>query len=145
MKVLVTGGAGYIGSHVVNLLGKRGDTVVTVDNLVSGYKEAVLYGEFVEQDIADHAKLEKIMEGGDITACLHFAGSLIVPESVTNPYKYYHNNTINSLNLINSCIKHGIDKFIFSSTSTVYGTPSGGTTAPKAILLILSTLTGGAN
>jgi UDP-glucose 4-epimerase len=126
LKVLVTGGAGYIGSHVINLLGQEGHDIVTVDNLSTGRKESILYGELEVFDISDLEKLDSLMKKGQFDACMHFAGSIIVPESVTEPVKYYQNNTVNSLNLINLCIKNKINRFIFSSTAAVYGMGDGG-------------------
>lgn len=119
--ILVTGGAGYIGSHVVKLLGQAGHKVVVYDNLSTGFKQAVTRGELVEGDLADMEKLEEVFAQNDFDGVMHFAGSIVVPESVENPLKYYSNNTLNSLNLIKMCVKHGVENFIFSSTAAVYG------------------------
>jgi UDP-glucose 4-epimerase len=125
MKILVTGGAGYIGSHVVKQLGEETDHQITVlDNLVSGFREAILYGDFIEADLSDFALVEKIIKEGNYDAVIHFAASLVVPESVEKPLKYYLNNTANTANLIKQCVDHGVNKFIFSSTAAVYGEPS---------------------
>lgn len=123
MRVLVAGGAGYIGSHVVKQLGEAGHEVVTYDNLSTGHRWAVLYGELVEADLADAEKLDRTLVQG-FDAVLHFAAHSLVPESVREPLKYYSNNTRNTLELIQGCQRHGIEKFIFSSTAAVYGTPS---------------------
>jgi len=121
MKILITGGAGYIGSHVLNLLGQQGHDIVIIDNLSTGRKEALLYGRHEQVDLENLEAVEEIFKKEGFEACLHFAGSIIVPESVENPLKYYANNTENSLNLITLCKKHGVNKFIFSSTAAIYG------------------------
>ncbi|WP_127717783.1 UDP-glucose 4-epimerase GalE [Halobacteriovorax sp. HLS] len=125
-KILITGGAGYIGSHIVNLIGGTDHEVTIYDNLSTGRKESVLNGDLVVGDLEDISKLEALIIEKKFDACLHFAGSIIVPESVTDPLKYYNNNTQNTLSLINLCIKHGVNKFIFSSTAAVYGMAPGG-------------------
>ncbi|MBC7428224.1 MAG: UDP-glucose 4-epimerase GalE [Bacteriovorax sp.] len=126
MSILVTGGAGYIGSHVVSLLGEAGKDIIIFDNLTTGRKENILFGKLIVGDLSDPAALEKLFTENKINAVLHFAGSIVVPESVENPVLYYKNNTENSLNLVKACIKHGTKKFIFSSTAAVYGMPAGG-------------------
>lgn len=126
MTVLVTGGAGYIGSHVVSLLGEAGKKIVILDNLSTGRKENVLFGTLIEGDLSDHDLVRKVIKEHKIEAVMHFAGSIVVPESVTNPLKYYQNNTDNSFNLIKICVEEGVKKFIFSSTAAVYGMPAGG-------------------
>src|SRR5690606_38456547 len=120
MKLLITGGAGYIGSHVVKALGKENHELIIYDNLSTGNREAVTYGELVVGDLEDTEKLSALFETQKFDAVLHFAGSIVVPESVENPIKYYKNNTLNSLKLIEICQKHGVNKFIFSSTAAVY-------------------------
>jgi UDP-glucose 4-epimerase len=125
-KILVTGGAGYIGSHIVKELGRGGFEVTVYDNLSTGNRAAVTYGELVVGDLEDHAKLNALMALKQFDGVMHFAGSIIVPESVENPLMYYKNNTENSLNLINACIANKIPNFIFSSTAAVYGIPEGG-------------------
>lgn len=126
MKVLVTGGAGYIGSHVTYQLGQKGHEVVVLDNLSTGKKESVLNAELIVGDIGDLALVDKLIKQKGIEAILHFAGNIVVPESVENPLKYYANNTKNSLELIRLAHQNKIDKFIFSSTAAVYGMPESG-------------------
>jgi UDP-glucose 4-epimerase len=126
MSILVTGGAGYIGSHVVSLLGAAGEDIIIFDNLTTGKKENILYGKLIVGDLNDQEAIDKLFSENKIDAVLHFAGSIVVPESVENPTLYYQNNTENSLNLIKTCIKHKTKKFIFSSTAAVYGMPESG-------------------
>ena len=127
MNILITGGAGYIGSHVVKALGSLNKHDITVyDNLSTGHKEAVTYGELVVGDLADKEKLDKLFQDKKFDAVFNFAGSIKVPESVVNPVKYYNNNTVNSLTLLSMCLKHNVKKFIFSSTAAVYGIPKDG-------------------
>jgi UDP-glucose 4-epimerase len=123
MKILVTGGAGYIGSHVARQLGEQGHDLVTYDNLSTGHKKFVLYGELVVADLADREKLDQVIKQNKFDAVLHFAASIIVSESVEQPFKYYSNNTVNTLGLIDACVRHGVPKFVFSSTAAVYGIP----------------------
>ncbi len=122
-KVLVTGGAGYIGSHVVRLLGEAGYDVVVYDNCSTGCADSILYGELVIGDLADTELLHNVLSQHQFSAVLHFAASLIVPESVARPLEYYSNNTRNTLNLLQCCSLTGINKIIFSSTAAVYGEP----------------------
>lgn len=127
MKILITGGAGYIGSHVLNLLGMEGGhEIVVVDNLSTGRKEAMLYGRHVNENLENTQAIDELFATEKFEACIHFAGSIVVPESVTDPIKYYKNNTENSLNMIAHCVKHGCNNFIFSSTAAVYGDLEGG-------------------
>jgi UDP-glucose 4-epimerase len=121
--VLVTGGAGYIGSHVVRQLGERGERVVVLDNLSTGFRESVLYGELVVGDTGDADLVERLLREYDIGAVLHFAAHIVVPESVADPLKYYHNNTANTRSLLACCQRAGVSQFIFSSTAAVYGIP----------------------
>ncbi|WP_373476062.1 UDP-glucose 4-epimerase GalE [Sphingorhabdus sp.] len=124
LNVLVTGGAGYIGSHAVLALIDAGHRPVVIDNLVTGFRWAVAEGTpFYEGDISDEALVADIFAKEDINAVMHFAGSIVVPESVENPLKYYHNNTAKTRSLIDSIIKAGIRHMIFSSTAATYGIP----------------------
>ena len=123
VKVLVTGGAGYIGSHVVKALGERGYRVLTYDSLVTGHRWAVLYGELVVGDLLDQAKLEEVMRAFRPDAVIHFAAYIVVPESVTRPLKYYHNNVTGSLSLLTAMSRTGVKDVLFSSSAAVYGIP----------------------
>lgn len=125
-KILVTGGAGYIGSHVVRQLGEAGEDIVILDNLSTGFADAVLYGELIVGDTGDKALVEKILEEHQIDSVMHFAAHTIVPESVENPLKYYGNNTCSSRSLLECCHQAGVKHFIFSSTAAVYGIPENG-------------------
>jgi len=122
--VLVTGGAGYIGSHAVLALLDGGWSVVVIDNLSTGFRWAVPeQAAFVEGDIADQALVGRLIAEHKIGAIVHFAGSIIVPESVEKPLKYYENNTVKSRSLIESAVEGGVRHFIFSSTAATYGIP----------------------
>ncbi len=122
--VLVTGGAGYIGSHAILALQDAGWPVAVVDNLTTGFRWAVPENvAFYEGDIADGALIARIIKEQNIGAIMHFAGSIIVPESVENPLKYYDNNSAKSLSLIQSAVQGGVKHFIFSSTAATYGVP----------------------
>lgn len=123
-KVLVVGGAGYIGSHMVWLLGQRGVEVVVLDNLSSGHRDAVIHGQFVHGDIADRLVLDKLFAAHDFDAVMHFASFIQVGESVLEPAKYYQNNVSNTLNLLNAMLAHGVKNFIFSSTAATFGEPN---------------------
>jgi UDP-glucose 4-epimerase len=124
MAVLVTGGAGYIGSHMVWALVDAGEEVVVLDRLSTGFRWAVApEAKFYEGDVADQALFEKIVMENEIDAIIHFAGSIIVPESVSDPLGYYENNTVKSRALMAAAVKAGIRHFVFSSTAAVYGTP----------------------
>jgi UDP-glucose 4-epimerase len=128
-KLLVTGGAGYIGSHVVRQLGAAGENVVTLDNLCSGFREAVSAGELIVGETGDADLLERIFAEHDIDTVMHFAAHTIVPESVADPLKYYRNNTCSSRTLLEAAQRHGVRHFVFSSTAAVYGIPPGGKAA----------------
>ncbi len=122
-KVLVTGGAGYIGSHVVKLLGRKGHQILTYDNLSTGHAEALLYGDLVKADLGDKKTLRQVMAEFKPEAVLHFAAFIVVPESLKKPLKYYRNNVVNSVNLLEAMMEAGVKKFIFSSSAAVYGVP----------------------
>lgn len=122
-KILVTGGAGYIGSHTVRQLGEAGHDIVVLDNLSKGFREQVLFGEFVQGDTADQELVSRILQSHDIDTVIHFAAHTIVPESVEDPLKYYRNNTCATRNLLECCETHGVGQFVFSSTAAVYGEP----------------------
>jgi len=122
--ILVTGGAGYIGSHAVLALRDAGWPVVVIDNLTTGFRWAVEEGAAFEQgDIGDQAFVEGVLGRYGVKGIMHFAGSIIVPESVENPLKYYRNNTANSRALIEAAVNQGVPHFIFSSTAATYGVP----------------------
>ena len=121
-KILVTGGCGYIGSHVTRQLSEKGFDVIVYDNLSTGNAKALIYEErLVVGDLADEITLDKVFATNKFDAVFHFAASIVVPDSVTNPLMYYENNTINTIKLLKACTKHQINKFIFSSTAAVYG------------------------
>jgi len=122
MTVLVTGGAGYIGSHMVLRLGDAGESTVVLDNLSTGFDWAVDHrATLVQGDAGDMEFVGKLIATHKITEIIHFAGSIVVPESVTDPLKYYRNNTATSRNLLEAAVKGGVERFIFSSTAAVYG------------------------
>lgn len=121
MSVLVTGGAGYIGSHVVHALADRGDAVVVLDDLSTGLRAQVSRNaSFVEGNIADCDLVAHVIEMHGVTAVLNFAGSIVVPESVADPLSYYDNNVSATRSLLQTCVENGVNQFIFSSTATVY-------------------------
>ena len=121
--VLVTGGAGYIGSHVVRLLREAGYRVLAYDNLSAGFPWAVLDAELVVGSLADRERLATLLAERRFGAVLHFAAHLRVEESVTEPVKYYHNNVVNALGLLELAVRHGVTNLVFSSTCAVYGEP----------------------
>jgi UDP-glucose 4-epimerase len=124
VTVLVTGGAGYIGSHMVLALVDAGEDVVVLDNLSSGFRWSVApQAKLVEGDIGDAEFLNRLMAEHRFDAVVHFAGSIVVPDSVSDPLGYYLNNTVKSRTLLDSAVKAGIPRFIFSSTAAVYGNP----------------------
>lgn len=122
--ILVTGGAGYIGSHVVRQLGEQGHRIVVLDNLSTGFKASVLYGELIEGNTGDRDLVTRILREHDIGSVIHFAAHIVVPESVSDPLKYYGNNTCNTRNLLQCCADCSVERFIFSSTAAVYGIPA---------------------
>lgn len=122
MSILVTGGAGYIGSHILIDLLDAGEKVVVIDNLSTGYDWAIdKRANFILGDISNHSLVKKVCHQFEVRSVMHFAGSTVVPESISNPLKYYSNNTAASLNLIEASVDVGIENFIFSSTAAVYG------------------------
>lgn len=124
MTVLVTGGAGYIGSHMVLALLDAGERVIVLDNLSTGFRWAVAGGaQFVLGDVGEEMPVRELIEEHRITDIVHFAGSVVVPESLANPLGYYHNNTCKSRTLIKAAVAAGVSRFIFSSTAAVYGNP----------------------
>lgn len=122
MKVLVVGGAGYIGSHMVKMLGQQDCQVTTLDDLSSGHRDAVLFGEFVQGSFGDRDVLNTVLAGG-FDAVMHFASFIQVGESVQHPDKYYRNNVTYTLGLLDAMRAHGVNKFIFSSTAATFGEP----------------------
>jgi UDP-glucose 4-epimerase len=125
-SILVTGGAGYIGSHVVRQLVERGESVVVLDNLSSGFRSAVLGAPLVVGDTGERATVERVLREHAVHAVMHFAAHTVVPESVTDPLKYYRNNTCATRNLLECCARAGVGQFVFSSTAAVYGMPAEG-------------------
>jgi len=123
MRILVTGGAGYIGSHVVKALGQRKHEILVYDNLSTGHEWAVLYGRLIKGDLSDKFFLDKVIKEFKPDAIMHFAAFIQVEESVREPLKYYRNNTVNTLNLLEAMKENGVKNFIFSSTAAVYGIP----------------------
>ncbi len=120
-KILVCGGAGYIGSHVNKMLNQQGYETVVFDNLVYGHKEAVKWGELVVGDLADQHALKGLFDKYEFDAVFHFAAYAYVGESVDDPEKYYYNNVANTLNLLHAMKEHGVNRIIFSSTCATYG------------------------
>jgi UDP-glucose 4-epimerase len=123
MKVLVAGGAGYIGSHVSLELSRRGHQPVVLDNLVKGHRQAVVAGKFIQGDVGDKALVKKIVQEEQIEAAVHLCAYSLVGESVTEPAKYFHNNIGNGLLLLDALRENGVNKFVFSSTAAVFGEP----------------------
>ena len=121
--ILVTGGAGYIGSYVVRQFGEAGERIVVLDNLSTGFRDSVLFGELIEGNTGNKALVRQILDDHDIDTVMHFAAHTIVPESVSDPLKYYGNNTCATRNLLHCCAEAGVKHFIFSSTAAVYGIP----------------------
>jgi len=132
--ILVTGGAGYIGSHTVQQLVARGEPVVVLDNLSTGFRQSVAGVKLVEGDVGDQQLVGAVLREHAVHTVIHFAAHTIVPESVSNPLKYYGNNTAQTRNLLASCHEHGVRNFVFSSTAAVYGMPASGLCAEDAPL-----------
>jgi UDP-glucose 4-epimerase len=122
-SILVTGGAGYIGSHVVRQLGEAAEKVIVLDNLGRGFRQAVTAGELVVGDVGDFALVSRLLAEHRIDTVMHFAAHTIVPESVAQPLKYYGNNTCSTRSLLQACVENGVKNFVFSSTAAVYGIP----------------------
>jgi UDP-glucose 4-epimerase len=123
---MVTGGAGYIGSHTSRQLREAGEKVVILDNLSTGFKSAALDAELIIGETGDRALVQQIIKDHSVDTIMHFAAHTIVPESVSHPLKYYGNNTCSSRTLIECAIEGGVNNFVFSSTAAVYGIPAGG-------------------
>ena len=123
MKILVVGGTGYIGSHMVKMLGSQGHEVITFDNLSKGYRDAVLSGDFVEGDLANNQQLDNLFASIKFDGVMHFASFIEVGESVSEPASYYRNNVFNTQNLLDAMVKHGVNYFVFSSTAAIFGEP----------------------
>lgn len=123
MSILVIGGAGYIGSHMVKALGKLGHNITTFDNLSSGHEDSVKYGKFILGDLNNQSQIDSALQSEKYDVVMHFASSIEVGESVINPIKYYQNNVSNTLNLLQSLVKFNVKKFIFSSTAAIFGDP----------------------
>ncbi len=132
--ILVTGGAGYIGSHVLLQLSSRGERVVALDNLYTGFRQAVRDVPLVIGDVADRELVARVLREYQIDTVLHFAANTIVPESVSDPLKYYGNNTCATRSLLEVCLSGGVRQFVFSSTAAVYGMPPGGIAAEDSTL-----------
>src|SRR5882724_7755683 len=128
-SILVTGGAGYIGSHVVRQLGEAAEKVIVLDNLGRGFRQAVTAGELIVGDVGDSALVSRLMAEHRVETVMHFAAYTIVPESVAEPLKYYGNNTCSTRTLLECCIEAGVRNFVFSSTAAVYGIPADGIAA----------------
>ncbi len=124
--ILVTGGAGYIGSHVVRQLAEAGERIVVLDNLGKGFRQAVIGAELVVGEVGDAALVSKLLADHDVDTVMHFAAHTIVPESVALPLKYYGNNTCSTRTLLQACLDHRVPQVVFSSTAAVYGIPEEG-------------------
>ncbi len=123
MRVLVCGGAGYIGSHMAKWLDKHGIDVAVLDNLSTGHREAVKWGELIEADLMDRSALDAAFSGRSFDAVMHFCAKSLVGESMTQPYAYYANNVTGTLNLLEAMRRHDVDRLVFSSTAAVFGLP----------------------
>ena len=132
--ILVTGGAGYIGSHLVKQLGEAGEKIIVLDDLSTGFRESVLHGELVVGKTGDRELVDKLIAEHNIETVIHFAAHTIVPESVSDPLKYYGNNTCSTRSLLDCCARGGVKHFIFSSTAAVYGIPEGGLANEEALM-----------
>lgn len=133
MRILITGGAGYIGSHVLKALSHQGHDITIIDNLSTGHAKAVTSGDLIVGDLSELSLLENLFTQKKFEVVFHFAGSIVVSDSVARPIDYYSNNTLNSFNLINICVKHGCNNFIFSSTAAIYGIDESGIVSEKSL------------
>jgi len=124
--ILITGGAGYIGSHVLLQLQARGERVIVLDNLSTGFRQAVRDAPLIVGDVGDRELVARLLQQHQIDTVMHFAAHTIVPESVREPLKYYGNNTCATRSLLECCLRHGVRSLVFSSTAAVYGLPPGG-------------------
>ncbi len=125
-SILVTGGAGYIGSHVVRQLGEAHENIIVLDNLGRGFRQAVTAGELIVGDVGDYALVSRLLTEHRVDTVMHFAAHTIVPESVAQPLKYYGNNTCSTRALLQACLENDVKNFVFSSTAAVYGMPEEG-------------------
>ncbi len=123
MNILIVGGAGYIGSHMVKRMLQTGFRVTILDNLSTGYRDAVIGGKFIDADLADPRVVDDVLGANRFDAVMHFASFIQVGESIKAPAKYYSNNVTNTLNLLDAMQRHGIGRFVFSSSAAVYGNP----------------------
>ena len=123
MRILVVGGAGYIGSHMTRLLREQGHEAVVLDNFSSGFRDAVAGTEVIEADLAERSQIERAFAARPFDGVMHFASCIQVGESVTSPAKYYRNNVVGSLNLLEAMLRHGVARIIFSSSAAIYGEP----------------------
>lgn len=133
-SILVTGGAGYIGSHTVQQLKGRGESVVVLDNLSTGFRQSVGDVAFVEGDAGNQQLVAAVIREHKVQTVIHFAAAIFVPESVRDPLKYYGNNTCQTRNLLATCVASGVRQFVFSSTAAVYGIPESGFCAEESLL-----------
>jgi UDP-glucose 4-epimerase len=124
--ILVTGGAGYIGSHTARQLSEAGERVVVLDNLIKGFRQAVVSGELIVGDVGDYPLVSRILADHRIDTVMHFAAHISVAESMANPLKYYGNNTCGTRALLQACAENNVKNFVFSSSAAVYGVPEGG-------------------
>ncbi|WP_432736176.1 UDP-glucose 4-epimerase GalE [Maridesulfovibrio sp. FT414] len=123
LSLLVCGGAGYIGSHMARMIAEAGHEVTIFDNLSTGHKEALKWGRFIQGDLRNPADLDAAFKGTHYDAVFHFSALIVVSESVEKPFDYYENNVTGTLNLLQTMHKHGVKRFVFSSTAAVYGDP----------------------
>lgn len=123
LSLLVCGGAGYIGSHMSRMIAKAGHDVTVFDNLSTGHMEALKWGKFIQGDLRNPADIERAFQNSDYDAVFHFSALIVVSESVEKPFEYYDNNVTGTLNLLQAMRRHGVNRFVFSSTAAVYGDP----------------------